>query len=555
MKKFFNTAGPIIIEDHYYIPSKERINWLELLDLIDSKKYFILHAPRQTGKTTALLELMHELNGGDKYRALYINIEAAQAVRNDVESGIDTVCSVFIRSADIYLKRKDLIDYYLDYVKKMNYADRFGAMLAHWSEISDRPVVLFIDEVDALIGDTLISLLRQIRAGYAQRPGSFPQSIILCGVRDVKDYRIHTGNGEIITGGSAFNIKSESLTIGNFTFEETRRLLLQHTETTGQKFSEEIWGDLWEDTIGQPWLVNALAYEMTYKDHEARINSEVVITYEKYREARERLIQSRSTHLDQLADKLKEPRVHRVISAILSGELTQIEAVSDDFQYLADLGLIQRKPMVHISNRIYQEVIPRELTVVTQESMLQELLWYQKNDKSIDMKKLMAAFQQFYRENSEIWLDHFAYREAGPQLLLQAFLQRIINGGGRINREYGLGRRRTDLFIEWPLDETKGFYGPVQRIVIEIKIRRGDLDSQIEEAKKQVSDYADKANADEAHIIIFDRNRESRWEDKIWSRVETYSYETGDSIKDLEDALVKSERSGIRLREIPVWGA
>jgi hypothetical protein len=111
------------------------------------------------------------------------------------------------------------------------------------------------------------------------------------------------------------------------------------------------------------------------------------------------------------------------------------------------------------------------------------------------------------------------------------------------------------LFIEWPLDESKGFYGPVQRIVIEIKIRRGDLDAQIAEAKKQVSDYADKAKADEAHVIIFDRNRESKWEDKIWSRAETYNYERGDTIKDREDALVKSESSGIRLREIPVWGA
>ena len=73
-----------------------------------------------------------------------------------------------------------------------------------------------LDEVDALIGDTLISLLRQIQAGYAQRPQAFPQSIILCGVRDVRDYRIHTKNQEVITGGRAFNIKAESLRMGSF---------------------------------------------------------------------------------------------------------------------------------------------------------------------------------------------------------------------------------------------------------------------------------------------------------------------------------------------------
>jgi hypothetical protein len=355
MKKFFNTAGPIKPEMHYYIPSRDRINWGEILDLIDSQKYFILHAPRQTGKTTALLELMEELNSGDVYHALYINIEAAQAVRNNVEAGINTICSVMIRSSELYLKENRLQKYYTDVLKEKPAEDRLSSLLAHWAQISDRPVVLFIDEVDALIGDTLVSLLRQIRGGYAQRPGSFPQSIIMCGVRDVKDYRIHTGSGEIITGGSAFNIKSKSLTIGNFSFEEVKRLLLQHTEETNQKFSDDIWDDLWEDTAGQPWLVNALAYEMTYEDRETRYNPEVVITYEKYREARERLIQSRATHLDQLADKLKEPRVHRVISAILSGDSQQSDGAAnetfglqndlggsvnrDDQQYLADLVL------------------------------------------------------------------------------------------------------------------------------------------------------------------------------------------------------------------------
>ena len=68
--------------------------------------------------------------------------------------------------------------------------------------------------------------------------------------------------------------------------------------------------------------------------------------------------------------------------------------------------------------------------------------------------------------------EGFVYREAGPQLLMQAFLQGIVNGGERISREYGLGRKRTDLFLEWPLDEAQGYHGPVQRVVIELKLVR-----------------------------------------------------------------------------------
>ncbi|MFZ4625854.1 MAG: hypothetical protein ACOYNF_16670, partial [Rhodoferax sp.] len=79
--------------------------------------------------------------------------------------------------------------------------DSLTGVLQRWSLASDKPLIIFFDEVDALVGDTLISLLRQIRAGYAQRPEAFPQSMVLCGVRDVRDYRIHRSDGEIITGG------------------------------------------------------------------------------------------------------------------------------------------------------------------------------------------------------------------------------------------------------------------------------------------------------------------------------------------------------------------
>ena len=166
--------------------------------------------------------------------------------------------------------------------------NRFAALLAQWSQHDPqqvqqggpqhdpqhpdhpRPTVLLLDEVDSLVGDTLISLLRQIRAGYAQRPGAFPQTVVLCGVRDVRDYRIHTGHHEIITGGSAFNIKAASLRLGNLSKEETMALWAQHTSDSGQLFDESIWPELWADTEGQPWLVNALGLECTWNDRGAR---------------------------------------------------------------------------------------------------------------------------------------------------------------------------------------------------------------------------------------------------------------------------------------------
>lgn len=517
MEKFFNTAGPVIPADHYHISSFKRIDWEEIQLLIAQKRYFILHAPRQTGKTTALLEMMKALNKEGKYHVMYVNIESAQVARNDVEAGISTVCSAMVRAARIYLKEERLTAWLNTDGEKIGVWDRLNALLTHWAEISDKPVVLFIDETDALIGDTLVSLLRQIRAGYSQRPEAFPQCIVLCGVRDLKDYRIHVASGDIITGGSAFNIKSKSLRLGNFTADEMRKLFQQHTHESGQVFGEKIFAEMWHDTHGQPWLVNALGHEMTWEDKSARDRT-TPITIERYQAARERLIQSRETHLDQLVDKLREPRVHAIVAALLSGEQSELQAAYDDLQYVEDLGLIRSKPQVVISNRIYREIIPRELTAVTQYTMVQEPSWYLTEENRLDIPKLLAAFQIFFRENSESWIERFDYKEAGPQLLIQAFLQRIINGGGRINREYALGRKRTDLSIEWPIDPQKGFYGKVQKIIIELKIQRGVLESVIAKGLEQTAEYADIFSAEEAHLVIFNRDPQILWDEKIWQQ-------------------------------------
>ena len=127
-------------------------------------------------------------------------------------------------------------------------------MLTRWAEADAKPLVLLIDEIDALIGDTLLSVLRQLRAGYDQRPDGFPHSIILCGVRDVRDYRIHsTAEDRLVLGGNAFNIKSESFRLGDFSEQEIRALTAQHTAQTGQAFAEGALELIVTRTAGQPW--------------------------------------------------------------------------------------------------------------------------------------------------------------------------------------------------------------------------------------------------------------------------------------------------------------
>lgn len=491
----------------------------EILMLIDQGKYFVLHAPRQTGKTSCILSLMEYLNNEGRYNSLYINVEAAQAARENVHRGIQAIISVFATQHQMHFRTDLIEERWKEITEKAGAENALNKILHFWTENSSKPTVLFIDEIDALIGDTLISVLRQIRSGYADRPASFPQSIVLCGVRDVRDYRIHSSQSkEIITGGSAFNIKAESLRLGNFSREEIRTLYLQHTERTGQIFEEEIFELAWKYTEGQPWLVNALAYEACFRNKEAKDRTKQ-ITEEMFIQAKESLILRRDTHLDQLTDKLKEDRVRKIIEPILKGD-DSIEHFNDnDLLYLIDLGLIKRLTggKTEIANEIYREIIPRELVWTSQGTIHHEQIWYtDKITNRLDFHKLLTAFQEFFQENSESWIDRFAYREAGPQLLLQAFLQRIINGGGIINREYGLGTKRTDLYIKWY--PNKNDYSVSQRTVIECKILHKSLEKTLQEGLSQTSEYADKCSAEESHLIIFDRTKDRPWKEKLFIR-------------------------------------
>ncbi|MEM7539570.1 MAG: ATP-binding protein, partial [Chloroflexota bacterium] len=302
-------------------------------------------------------------------------------------------------------------------------------------------------------------------------------------------------------------------------------LYQQHTDETGQNFTEDALEQVWQLTNGQPWLVNALGLEVTDNMKELRDRT-LTITEEMIQTAKENIIRRRDTHLDQLTDKLREPRVQRVIGPMLEGQKVDTTTLEDDLQYLIDLGLVSRDKgdVPEIANPIYREIIPRQLIVIMEANIASQIKTapYILTDGHLDMHKLMHDFQQFFRENSETWLERFHYKEAGPQLLMQAYLQRVVNGGGRISREYGLGRGRTDLLIHWPVAGTTP-----QRVVLELKVFRGKkkttLDKQINKGLQQTWQYMDRCGTDKGHLIIFDRNPDKSWKEKIFKRDESYN--------------------------------
>jgi hypothetical protein len=522
MKKF-NIAGPVKESKHYLIPPLDRWNLADILEYIEDEKYFILYAPRQSGKTSGLLALQKYLNDRDDYYAIYTNVECGQSARNDVRRGIFAIIDHLKRRTVQVIGKQDELNKIQADIASKNLPDvALNEFLQELSQISEKPVVIFFDEIDSLIGDTLIAVLRQLRAGYDMRPESFPQSIILCGVVDIRDYKIHRSDNDIITGGSCFNIKADALKIENFTKEQIFHLYSQHTKTTGQAFKDEIYDLAWEYTAGQPWLVNALAYEVCFKIMKNDDHS--IITPEHFEQAKERLILSKATHLDQLADKLNENRVRRVIEPMFIGGNSL--AAPADKEYCKDLGLIRNTERGFIiSNAIYKEVLPRELTSSVQDNFLSVFQpeWINEN-QCLNCDKLMTMFQQFWRENSEIWSASIAgYHEAAPHLVFHAFLQRVGNANGIIEREYGLHRKRADIYLRWKYPTGQ------QRIVFELKMRteRETSHEQFKKLKadglKQTAEYADICGASEAHLIIFDRRKDILWDEKVFTEKSEYN--------------------------------
>ncbi len=495
MYKFFNTSGPCFPDKHYMIPTSER--WFQTQELIEQEKYFVLRAPKQTGKTTQVLSLVNQLNADGNYIALYINVEPAQAYRENAEKVNEVILSRFRIQSLVDLPEELRPSSACYDVASM--LEGMGEFLTKWCLELPKPLVLFIDKVDTLMGDSLLSVLRQIRAGYTNRPHAFPHSVCLIGVRNIRDYRIFSDREQrYVIGGSAFNIKDESLTIQDFTQEQVVQLYEQHTQATGQPFSQAALEKVFWYSQGQPWLVNAFGKQLCFSSQ--KIPIEQTVEPHHVDGASEQLIARRDGHLDQLGDKLTEPRVERIIQEILLGEREEKapKVSQDDQQYLLDLGLI-RKGLhgFEIANPIYREIIPRELTSYDQETLGQNPLWYIYPNGKLNINKLLEAYIAFYKEHSEMVTARKTYTEAAHHLLFLAWLQRVVNGAGpahrgRIHREYAAGLGRMDLMIE--------FAG--EKFAFELKLWSK---TALTKGRKQLADYLKRCGLDFGRLIIYSR--------------------------------------------------
>jgi hypothetical protein len=484
--RFFNTAGPNKPDQHYTLPFLARLP--EARRLVTQGLYFVLHAPRQVGKTTALLRFGQELTAEGGYVAILVSMEVGAPFSHDPGAAELAILSSWRDRAGARLPPELQPPPWPDAPP----GSRVGAALRAWARAAPRPLVVFLDEIDALRDEALVSILRQLRDGYDDRPAHFPHSLALIGLRDVRDYKIASGGSDRSGTASPFNIKTESLTLRNFTRDEVAALYGQHTAETGQVFLPEAVDRAFALTQGQPWLVNALARQLT----EVLVPDPAMpIVMAKVDEAAEILIRRQDTHLDSLMERLREPRVRAIMEPMLAGEILG-NVPEEDIRFATDLGLVRMDPLggLAVANPIYREIIVRVLAFSGEASLPRAPVTWLTPAGKLDKERLLHSFLEFWRQHGEPLLHTAPYHEVAPHLVLMAFLHRVVNGGS-IEREYAIGRGRMDLCLR-----TAG-----ETLAIEIKVWRPGRPDPLAQGLVQLDGYLAGLGLDSGWLVIFDR--------------------------------------------------
>ena len=488
------------------LPPERRLG--AVLELIEEHRFFTLHAGRQTGKTTSARWLVEHLNAGDRFHAVWVDMQIARE-QPEPERAFEALLYCLDTAT-----ARDLPHLGLPAGTAREVAPASTFVLRYLRDLaarSPRPLVVLFDGADGLAGKAMGSFLAQLRQGYQDRSRTpFPTSPVLIGLRQVRDYALAAEGRqatEWLGTTSPFHITAEATTLDPFTEAETAELLGQHTAAAGQRFEPEAARRFWELGQGHPWLTNALADQIVRHDVKDR---SVAITAAHVDAARDTIILERRSHIDSLIARLREPRVVRVLGPMLAGTLPT-DLLDDDVSHLLGLGLVRmERGELQIASPIYREVIPRALTWTQQISIHQPTAWYVRPNGSLDMDRLLSAFQDFWRKDGHLAAEGFGYREAGPHLMLMAFLQRIIDGDGRVEREYGLGRGALDLLVLWR----------EERHAIEVKLRR-DIETE-ENALNQVVRYLDHAGLSVGWLVMFDSRKERSWGEKLFMRGVTH---------------------------------
>lgn len=507
MKKF-NTTAVCIPSKHYMVDLTERVR--EIKEMVDDGKYFVINRARQYGKTTTLNWLRGYL--ADEYDVISLDFQGiGNAGFESEQSFVKAFCRLLKRIPSVYSMMPDSIkkqlNNYLDRVEEKAGLDELFITLNDWCAISDKPIVMMIDEVDSAANNQVfLDFLSQLRAGYIIRTtediATF-QSVILAGVTDIKHLKSKIHDNSQHKVNSPWNIASDFNIDMSLSKEGIRGMLDEYEadHQTGMN-TGEIAGLIRDYTNGYPFLVSRICQLI---DTEVSKQTGLPEAWTKggFDEAVKMILNESNTLFQSLMGKLeKYPELKASIRKILmEGERLPFNTDQDEIAQMYLYGFIRNdNGTARIDNRIFETRLYNyylsddELknNIFTREGQLAANQFV--TDNKLNMVLIMERFINTYTQVFGPLEDKFKEKDGRELFLL--YLRPIINGTGNYYIEAQTrDQTRTDVIID--------YLG--KQYIIELKIWHGER--YHEAGKKQISEYLDHFSLNTGYMLSFNFNK------------------------------------------------
>jgi len=490
-KRYFEKSGVVDPGASYYVPLENVTNMdnQDIKTMVDLGRYFSIFAPRQSGKTTFFEGFCHELEKDTSYVAIllsfqrYKNLDKQrfyQLIQKDLYN------QLMNRLNAVNCRKLGAISAYLDSHSLTDHIS-FSELFEELNQIVEfKKIVIFIDEFDGIPIDELenfLTTLRELYQRYKKQTDKALYSVGLVGIRNIT---------KLIVGGvSPFNI-ADQVKLPPFILKNVRDLYSQYTEETNQPFTEDAVKKVFDETAGQPWLVNRLGTILT-----VNIKPETAdpITAEDVEKAIDILLYEENSHFDNITEKAKQYK-----ETFIDIVFNSVEYIpGDDEQYLLlTHGLIKAKGKdVRVSNPIYQKRFTRTFFRESGAIVDVSVKGYFRPDGLLNMEAILSDFEEYIMQIgvNAFYASQKPYEKTG-QFLLTAWLYQFVEGGkGDLRLEAPSGLGRMDILLI--------YHG--HKYIIETKINRSSLDKTVEKAINQLcGKYLLTEQVDEGYVVVFD---------------------------------------------------
>ena len=489
--RIFEDSGTVDPRMSYHVELKNVVNTRkqDIKTMVDLGRYFSIFAPRQSGKTTYLENFCHTLEKDPAYVAIMLSFQKYrnlhrhrfyQLIQKDLYSQLtDRLEAVNCPKLDAiraYLNTHNLTDH-------ISFSELFEELNR---KIEFKKIVILIDEFDGIPINELenfLTTLRDLYQKYKKRTSKALYSVGLVGIRNIT---------KLIVGGiSPFNI-ADQVKLPPFTLANVRDLYSQYTRETNQPFTEDAIKKVFNETAGQPWLVNRLGTILTV---DIKPETMAPITAEDVEKGIMHLLKERNSHFDNLFEKAK---LYKETFVRITFNGVDYNPDDEDQSWLEQYGLINEKnDKAVVANAIYKR---RFLKAFFQESGAiadTSLKAYFTSDGFLNMKAILSDFEEYIMQIgvNAFYASQKPYEKTGQFLLTAWLYQFVEQGKGELSFEVSTGLGRIDILLTY-----QG-----RKYIVETKINRSSLERTAEKAIDQLcGQYLLTERANEGYVVIFD---------------------------------------------------